>query len=61
MTWFTDNPLERLMRQKPLPIERKEKIDVGNHNDALPRQSALSSLDAVPELVAKFHCRDISA
>ena len=19
MTWFTDNPLERLMRQKPLP------------------------------------------
>ena len=27
MTWFTDNPLERLMRQKPLPAERKDKVD----------------------------------
>jgi prevent-host-death family protein len=26
MTWFTDNPLERMMQQKPLPIWRNREM-----------------------------------
>jgi hypothetical protein len=55
MTCFTDNPLERLMRQKPLFGKRKDNADdVGNHNDTWPKQPALSPLEAVPELAAKL-------
>jgi hypothetical protein len=32
MTCFTDNPLERLMRQKPLPAERKDKADTEDNS-----------------------------
>ena len=55
MTCFTDNPLERLMRQKPLLGKRKDNADdMGNHSDTWPKQPALSPLEAVPELAEKL-------
>lgn len=54
MTNFTDNPLERLMRQKPLPGKRRDKADIESYSDATPEQSALSTLDDIPVLVDKI-------
>lgn len=54
MTNFTDNYLERLMRQKPLPDKRKDKAGIESSREALPEQPSPSPLDAIPALVAKL-------
>lgn len=56
MTNFTDNPLERLMQQKPLPGKRSKKIDIENDDVASVEQpaSSLIPLDVASELVAKL-------
>lgn len=56
MTYFTDNPLERLMRQTPMPGRRKARQDEKPEESATGEQALDSSppTDAAPLLIDRL-------
>lgn len=54
MTWFTDNPLERLMQQKPLPIWRNREIITPSGGQRPLGAKIMINIRPVSDLRSKF-------